>query len=274
VDTYGVGAGYFATMNMPMVRGIEFDSRSPSDAAIVNEDFATRWFPEVDPLGRVIRLGASGERRVIIGVSPNAAQRGFSYGARPALFLPISQTDYEQSMSVVMRTSSSPGPLVRRVADTLQEVDSRLAPESLMTMEERLQLPRWPMRAGSVFFGTCGVLALLLATSGLAAIMAHAVSRREREFGVRLAIGASARQLLGDVLWAAFRLVGPGMLAGLVIAGLFARGVRIALVGIDIASPWTYAAVALLQASIALMASLAPARRAARLDPLTALRAD
>ena len=143
-----------------------------------------------------------------------------------------------------------------------------------MTMGERLQLPRWPMRAGSLFFGTCGLLALLLATIGLVAVMAHAVSQRTREFGIRLAIGANPAQLIRDVAWSAARVVGPGVVAGLVAAALFARVVRSALVGVDVSSPATYLAIALLQATIAVLACLAPARRASRTDPLTALRSE
>ena len=97
VDTYGIGDRYFETMNVPMRRGREFDAESADDSAIVNETFAERWFPGVDPIGRIVLLGPSGQRRVIVGVSGNAVQRGFQEGARPALFLPLARADYEAS---------------------------------------------------------------------------------------------------------------------------------------------------------------------------------
>jgi hypothetical protein len=274
IDTYGIGPGYFEAMDVPMVKGAEFDGQSPADAIIVNEPFADRWFPNLDPIGRVVLIGPAGERRVIAGVSRATVQRAFREQARPALFLPMARDDYERPLAIVMRTSVPPGPLVRPAGEALQDLDPRLAPASLMTMTERLQLPRWPMRAGSLFFATCGALALLLATIGLVAVMAHAVSQRTREFGIRLAVGATARQLFVDVLWSALRVVGPGVLAGIVVAALLARAVRVALIGVDVSSPAAYLAIAVLQGVIALLACLAPARRAARLDPLRALRTD
>ena len=257
-----------------MMQGAEFAAASPADGVIVNAAFAERWFPNVDPLGRVLLLGAAGERHVIVGVARTTVQRRFTEQPRPALFMPMARTDYEQPIAIVLRTSVPPAPLIRAVADTLPDLDPRLAPESLVTMAERLQMPRWPMRAGSLFFGTCGMLALLLASIGLAAVMAHAVGQRTREFGIRLAVGASARQVIVDVVWSAMRVVGPGVLAGLVTAALFARAVRVALVGVDVSSPATYVSIALLQGLIALLACVIPARRAAQLDPLKALRAD
>ena len=201
---------------------------------------------------------------MIVGVSRNTVQRGFVEQPKPALYLPMARDDYQRPFSIVLQTSVPPAPLVRRVADTLQELDPRLAPESLMTMSERLQVPRWPMRAGSLFFGTCGALALLLATIGLAALMAHAMSQRTREFGIRLAVGATARQLIAEVMRSALALVGPGVILGIVAAAIFARAVRSALVGVDVSGASTYLAIAMLQGVIALLACLAPARRAAR----------
>jgi predicted permease len=274
VDTYGIGTGFFETMGVPMVKGAEFDAHSSSDGMIVNEPFADRWFPNRNAIGQTVLLGPTGERRVVVGVSRNTIQRGFAEQPHPAIYLPMAQRDYERPISIVMQTAMAPAPLVRLVADALHELDPRLAAESLMTMEERLQLPRWPMRAGSLFFGTCGALALMLATIGLAAILAHAMVQRTREFGIRLAIGATASQLIAEVLRSAFAVVGPGVVLGIVVAALVARGVRVALVGVDVSGPSTYLAVAVLQGVIALLACLAPARRAARLDPIGALRAD
>lgn len=274
VDTYSVTPGFFSTMRVPVLKGAEFSADSAADGVIVNETFADRWFADRNPIGQTVRLGAAGDRRVIVGVSRNNIQRGFFEQPKPALYLPMARGDYERSISIVLHTSVPPAPLVRRVADALQELDPRLAPESLMTMAERLQVPRWPMRAGSLFFGTCGALALLLATIGLAALMAHAMSQRTREFGVRLAVGATARQLSGEVMRSAFALVGPGVILGVIAAAIVARGVRTVLVGVDVSGPSTYLAIAVLQGLIALLACLAPARRAARLDPVRALRAD
>jgi putative ABC transport system permease protein len=144
----------------------------------------------------------------------------------------------------------------------------------LMTMRTRLELPRWPAVSGSKFFGACGTLALLLATIGLAAVMSHAVNQRRREFGVRLAVGATRYQLLRDVIRSGLGIAIPGIVVGLGLGALAAHLVRVAIVGVEISSPSTYVAIAVLQCLVALAACAAPARRAARVDPLTALRAE
>jgi putative ABC transport system permease protein len=274
-ETFAVGDEFFHTMNIGIARGRVLDGSAADTAAVVvNETFANRWFPSVDAVGQQLRLGAQGERRVIIGVTRNTLLHAFGERPAPAIYVPLTATDYEKSVTIVARTSGDPAVLVRRVADAIHEVDPNVAPLSLTTMRTRLELPRWPMRAASTFFGVCGVLALVLATIGLAAMIAHAVGQRTREFGVRLAVGATSGQLFREVIGSSLRVVAPGLVIGAIGAMLFARILRAVLVGVDVGNPATYVAVVLLQATIALLACVAPARRAARVDPVVALRGD
>jgi hypothetical protein len=275
VETFAVGDGFFQAMNVATARGRVFDGSAADIAGVVvNETFANRWFPSADAVGQVLRLGGQGERRVIIGITRNTLLHAFGERPAPAIYVPLTSTDYDKSVTIVARTSGDPAVLVRRVADAIHAVDPNIAPLSLTTMRTRLELPRWPMRAASTFFGVCGVLALVLATIGLAAMMAHAVGQRTREFGVRLAVGATSGQLFREVIGSSLRVVAPGLVLGAIGAMLIARVLRAVLVGVDVDNPATYLAVALLQAAIALLACMAPARRAARVDPLVALRGD
>jgi len=274
VDTYGIAPGYFQAMRVPMVRGREFDAVSPPDAVVINETFADRWFASGDPVGQVIRTGAGGELRTVVGVARNTAQRSLFERPAPALYLPLGSGDYETGVSIVASTIGPAGPLVRAAESAVRDVDSRLAAESIMTMRDRLELPRWPMKVGSLFFTACGAMALLLATIGLIAVVSHAVTQRTREFGVRIAVGATRWQLMRDVTLSTLRVVGPGVAAGLVAAGLLARSLRIVLVGIDASRAWVYVGIAVLHVAIAILACAAPARRASRVDPLIALRSE
>jgi putative ABC transport system permease protein len=141
-------------------------------------------------------------------------------------------------------------------------------------MERRIDVQLWPFRTVSWLFSICGALALLLGTVGLAAVVIHAVNRRIREFGIRVSVGATPRDLAAEVLRSSARLLLPGLFTGLILAAIGARLASALFVSVNVLNPSTYLAVAALEAIIVLAASLAPAVRAARLDPLTALRSD
>lgn len=273
VQTYAIGAGFFHTMNIAMVSGREF---VPSDAGsvIVNQTLAEQWFGRADVVGEPLVVGTTGEVRLIVGVARNILQRSFAERPAPALYEPITAAAYDAELTLVALTVGDPAPLVRPIAERVYEVDPTIAPASIQTMSARLEMPRWPMRAASLFFSTCGVLALVLATVGLAAVVSHSVARRMREFGVRVAIGARRGQLLAHVLWSSLRVVALGVGTGLVAGALQGRAMQTLLIGVDATDPLTSLGVAATQATVALAAALMPARRAAGADPMIALRAE
>jgi putative ABC transport system permease protein len=142
-------------------------------------------------------------------------------------------------------------------------------------MEQRMGVQMWPFRTLGRVFSICGALALILATVGLASAVIHAVSRRQREFGVRLSVGATPRDLVVNVLGSSFALLVPGLLlGGTILAASVARLAQVVFLGVNVLNPLTYVVVALFQAVIVVAACLAPALRAARIDPLVALRAE
>ena len=132
----------------------------------------------------------------------------------------------------------------------------------------------WPFRTVSWLFSICGVLALVLGTVGLGGVVIHSVHRRGKEFGVRVSVGAAPGDLAKEVLAGSARLLVPGLITGILLAAGVARLVRAALVGVNVLDPSTYVAVALLECVIVLIACVGPARHAARIDPLVALRSD
>ena len=273
IATYAVAPGFFDAMDVPILRGRDLTAVE-ADGVIVNEAFARAWFGDASGVGDVLRLGPQGEPRVVVGVVRTTLQRGFHEQPTPVVYRPITQAQLAQPLTIVARTASDPAPLVRAAAESLYRVEPSLAAESVMTMSGRLEMVRWPLRSVSVFFGVCGVLALLLATIGLAAVMSHAVGQRMREFGVRLAIGASGGHLLRDVFSSGLRIAGLGALAGVVLAFALSRLAGGMIVGVALSDPLTYAGVAALQAAVGLAACLVPALRAARVDPVRALRGE
>jgi ABC-type antimicrobial peptide transport system permease subunit len=141
-------------------------------------------------------------------------------------------------------------------------------------MEQRMAVQLWPFRTLSAMFTICGALALVLSVVGLAGVVVHAVNRRMREFGVRVSVGATPRDLARDVLRNGGRLLIPGLIAGIVLAAGVARLAQALFFGVDVLNPLTYALVALLQVAVVAIACMVPALRAAYVDPLLALRSD
>jgi ABC-type antimicrobial peptide transport system permease subunit len=145
---------------------------------------------------------------------------------------------------------------------------------SVKTMDRRMDVQLWPFRTLSWTFSVCGAIAIILATVGLSGVVIHAVSRRMREFGVRVSIGATPRHLLADVLGGSARLLLPGLLSGLVLTAVAVRVTQSVFVGVNVLNPTIYLGVAAVQIVIVLAACVAPALRASRVDPLVALRAE
>ena len=271
--TYAVSPGYFQAMGIALTEGREFEAGRSAGVVIVNGAFARAQWPDQPALGQVMRVGASGESVTVVGVTGKTLTRGLDR-ERPALFIPVTREHYEGSLTMVARTAGDPVALVRPVAEAANAVDPNVALLSVKTMAQQMAVQMWPFRTLSVTFLICGGLALALATVGLAGIVIHSVSRRLREFGVRMSVGATPRDLMRDVLASGIWMLVPGVIAGLVFAAAGARLAQVVLLGVNVLNPITYLAVALLQSVIVLLACVGPALRASRVDPLIALRAE
>jgi len=273
IATLAAGPSYFSTMAIPMAAGREFLTTDTDSAVIVNGAFARQQWPDGRGIGETLRIGDRGRAVTVVGITATHLTRGLDR-ERPTLYIPIGHERFDGALTLVARTSGEPAPLVRAFAEAARTTDPDVALLAVKTMEQRMAVQLWPFRTLSWLLSICGSLALLLGTLGLASVIVHAVNQRRREFGVRVAVGATPGDLLTDVLRNAGRLLVPGLLVGVLLAAGLAQLAQSMLVGVNVLNPMSYLAVALLQCAIVALACLAPALRASRVDPLIALRAE
>ncbi len=240
------------------------------EAAIVNNAFAKKFFPEEDPLGKNVLLQGDKFPRgplVVVGVVGDVKQFGLHTEPRPEIYLPTRR----HSMTLIVRTSGNPAQLAAAVRETIQSLDNRAA-ISMRKMEDVVSRSTWSRRNLALQMGVLGAAALLLAAMGIYGVISYLVAQRTREMGIRLALGAQRRDLLKLVLGQGLTLTMIGVAAGLALALALTRFLSSLLFGVGAADPITFAAIALLLAVVALAASFLPARRATKVDPITALR--
>jgi putative ABC transport system permease protein len=273
-DIRAVTDRYFETMKISLVRGRTLDERDRADSPqvlVINESLAGRYFPGEDPTGRVI-VNPHGKAE-IVGVVADVHHYGLDAEPRPELYTPLPQSVFN-GMTFVVRTTIDPGSFASDLRRAIREVDSDQAIHDLSTMEQALS--RWVFlpRMSLTLLGGFALSALALAALGIYGVIAYSVSQRSMEMGLRMALGASALELIGLVVRGSLRFVLPGIAAGLLLSVALARLLAGQLFGVSSFDPLVYGAVALVLATTALAASLLPARRAARVDPILALRTE
>jgi putative ABC transport system permease protein len=270
-----VASKYFATMGIPLQRGRDFSAQDGANAplaAIINETFARRYFADEDPLGKRMSFrGANGPWTEIVGVVRDSKYRTLGENPRPSAFVPLAQ-NHETGMTLHVRTSSNPLALAGSVRREVQALDPNLAVTDLQTLSDVVTASLFAARMGAVLLAIFGFLALVLAAIGLYGVMSYAVSRRTREIGIRMALGAGKGMVLRLVLREGLVLVGTGVAAGLIVAAAANRLLTSLLYGVSPLDATTFAAIPLVLVLVALLASYLPARRAARVDPIIALR--
>jgi putative ABC transport system permease protein len=272
-------AGYFEAMRIPLKKGRSFDPRDRREArpvALVNEALAAEVFSGQDPLGQQLRIGIGvdeGDPKTfeVVGVVGDVRDSGLHAPGRPEIYVPHPQQSWSW-MSVVVRASGDPAALVGAVRREVAALDPEQAIYNVRTFSELLSGSLAVHRFIMALLAGFALLALVLATVGVYGVMAGSVERRTGEIGLRLAVGADRSDVLRMVLGQAARLVAAGVTLGLVAAFALTRVMQSLLFGVSPTDPATFAAVAGVLAAAALLASYLPARRAARVDPLTALR--
>jgi putative ABC transport system permease protein len=280
------GSRYFDAVKLPLVRGRDFtdaDARRGSEGVVVDQQIAARFFANEDPIGRRIRFRATpppgrppsavvaepGPWFTIVGVAQTVPQYGPAALIRPVAYVPLGSEPAPDARAIVLVR----GPLLASAAALREEVraiDSRLPIFAIETMESALARARFPVRLIGTWFGTLALVALLLAAVGLYALTAHGVAQRVHEIGVRMALGAEAR----EVVWWFVRRTIVQLVVGVTVGLAGALSVGQLLHGASARDPLTVAIVTALLVGVTVMATLLPARRAAHVDPVVALRAE
>lgn len=273
-ELYAVAPRFFETLGIPFLAGQDFRAELPEteDVGIMNETLAAKAFPHQNPIGR--RVSYEGRMVRIIGVVAAAKTQSIAEEPRGSFYVPILRSPKENifGVTLLVKTKGNPALYANPVRHLIWSLDSGLAIFDVRTMETHLKNALIFPRLGAVMFGVCGAMALLISIVGLYGVVSFAVARRTREIGIRMALGARRSQVLAMVLRQGLGLAGLGCVAGLAMALAVSRVAASLLYGIS-ASDWvTFALTPLLLITVALVACLIPARRAAGLDPTTTLR--
>jgi len=277
MDALTVDADYFAALGAHIRRGRAFD-RPETDGAsqvIVNESFAQKFWPAQDALGKRLRIvGRQGPKPwlEVVGVAPEIQQNLMSPLGRMPLIYVSYDANPAASVYLIARTGVPPASLTEAFRRAVQSLDQNLPAQNVAPLEDRIDQQRLNVTAFGKLFAIFAAIALVLAWVGLYAVVAHAVSRRTQEIGIRMAMGGTRRNIFGLVLKQGMRQVAGGFVVGLPLAMLVTRVLSRGLVGVSPADPATYAGVALLLGAAGLLGCAIPARKAIRVDPLSALR--
>ena len=272
-----VTRAYFTTVGIPVLQGRAFDDRDVSTSTpviIVSRTFARRMFGEENPVGRRIRSWRDENvLREIVGVVADVRYSGLADDQSALVYVPHAQQGWG-GMVVAIRSTGDPAPLAAVLRQEVARLDPELAVADVGTMAAFASASIARERFSTTLLAAFGLTALLLAAIGIYGVMAYAVGRRTRELGVRSAMGATPRQLAGDVLGRGLWLMAAGTAAGLAASIFAAKALEGLLFGIKATDAVTFAVAPVLLAGVALTACVGPARRASRVDPVIALRAE
>ncbi|HVG29351.1 MAG TPA: ABC transporter permease [Pyrinomonadaceae bacterium] len=273
------GTGYFETMKVPLVSGRYFDERDAKDStkvAIVDEKMARTYWPDRDPVGKRMKPGGADDDTpwlTVVGVVGNVKQYALDADSRVTFYTPHQQNP-SGTMYLAARTSGDPRGLTPAVVKEARSLDPNVAVFDIKTMGQRLSESLARRRFAMLALGLFALVAMLLAAVGIYGVMSYSVAQRTREIGVRVALGAQPRDVLALVIRQGLLLALIGVGAGLAGAGAVTRVMGSLLFGVSATDPATFAAIPLLLVAVALLSCYVPARRATKVDPMIALRAE
>ena len=272
-----VSPGYFETLGTPIVSGRAIDERDVAGApqvAVVNEAFARRYFPGENPLGKRVDFSwdTTGYQE-IVGVVRDAREQALHRPADPAIYVPLAQRA-ESALYVLVRASGPVAGMIPEMRQAVASIDRDRAIAQVETLDAVLDRTLTQRRLAMSLFGVFSGLALLLAAVGLYAVISYSVQQRRREIGIRLALGARAEQVAGAVVRRGVVLIAVGMVVGGLAALGLGRFLASLVYGVGTADPTTFLSVGGLLIGTAIVASLVPALRAARVDPVNVLRGE
>ena len=274
VNNARTGPGYFAAMGIPLLKGREFTAQDDSGAVrviVVNERFVARFWAGQEALGKTFRT--AGRDYTVVGVVPTGKYQRLGEDPRAFMWFHMAQT-WNASMEIVIRTTGDPAAVIPILREEIAALDPNLPLSNVRTMDKHLGISLLPARLTGAALGVFGILGLLLASVGMYGVMAYSVSQRTREIGIRMAIGAAASDVVRLVMTQGLTLVLVGTAIGLGGAFAAARLLAGVLYGGASFDPMTFTLVPLVLIAVAAVATFAPARRAAAVDPAITLRAD
>jgi putative ABC transport system permease protein len=282
IDYRTVVPGYFQAMQIPLVRGRLLTDADASDAlrvAVVDRDFANRFWPNQDPIGKRIAVQTVAKSNppipqwcTVVGVVGHVKHYGPDVEGREQAYFPLAQLSFARTMYLAVRTGIEPASVTNAIRQQVLDVDKNMPIYEVSTMDQLLSNSVVQPRLNLTLLVAFAAIALVLAAVGIYGVMAYSVTQRTHEIGIRMALGAQSEDVLKQVLMEGARLAGAGLALGLVGSLAAARLIATMLFGVKPTDPLTFATVAAILASVALAACYIPARRATRVDPLTALR--
>jgi putative ABC transport system permease protein len=269
--------GYFETMGITLLAGRAFVERDgapkTSPVAIVNETFARRHWATTEAAGRRIRYSNGKDWIQVVGVIRDTRHYGQDGEMRPSVLFPY-QSRPSRGLTMVVRTANDPHTMVAPVREVIRKMDAELPMFEVRTMSERLNRSLWLRRAYSWLFAVFAVVAIVLAAAGIYGVISFSVSQRTREIGIRIALGARPEQVMRGVLRNGMVLVSIGVAVGVAASLWTGRFLETLLFGVSMRDAATYAVVVSSVGLVDVLANFVPARRAAAVDPIRALRAE
>ena len=280
ISVIGVTPHYDVTMGLSILEGRDFtdaEGWSHSPVALINQRMKKQFWPDTSPIGRRWRLdGPNEDWFTIIGVTPNINLYGVDPGSDDAPMVAYVPFAYQQFLNtgLTIRVDGDPASVTSAVREAIRASDPNLPMAQVRTVSELRRLSFWQYGLYGWIFATTGVIGLLLAAIGVYGVLSYSVSQRAQEIGVRVALGAGHRQILGLVVGQGLILAGIGIVVGCALAAAAMPAARSLLYKVSPFDPMTFSAVAIFLAAVAFLARFLPARRAARVDPIIVLRGE
>jgi predicted permease len=269
-----VGTDYLRTLRTPLIAGRDFtpqDNASSEPVAIVNQAFVDRYWPGQNAIGK--RLEVSRDHYTVVGVAANGKYRRLTYEPAPLVLMSLMQR-YENVVILQVRTGGDPLALTSAVTAVVAGMNPNLPLFNISTLRESMQMGSVFERIAVVFAGSFGLLALILAVVGIYGVVAYTTRQRTHEIGIRMALGASKADVFRQVLGQGLRLTLAGLATGIAVSLFLTRFLRGMLFGVTTSDWLTFSTVAVVLCLVALIACFIPARRAASIDPMQALRTE
>jgi predicted permease len=274
VQTNYIGPKFFPTLGIPLQRGRDFedsDNEKSPNVVIINEAMANQFWPDQDAVGKRFKFFGDSDYRQVVAIAKDTKYNNLIEERRPFVYAPLQQL-YAPQLNLYVRTEGDPQSLVVALRGEVQSIDPTLSLLNIETLGQRVHQSLTGQRMQATLLTVFGMLALVLASVGLYGVMSYSVAQRTREIGIRMALGAQRRDVLGLVLSQGAVLLAIGLALGLVVAFLVTRGLASLFFGISAFDPLAFIGTSVLLAAVALFASYIPARRATRIDPTIALK--